>query len=74
MIVTLRQSRQARGPLTCQGGSDLLVHNDPHVDATIRGIEEHLVEAVPLIEGGRATQVELRAQPPVQNVDALLCV
>lgn len=54
-----------------EGGLNFLVNDDVNLDTTLGGSLEHVVKAVFLILGRRTTEVQLRAQPPVQNKDAL---
>lgn len=57
--------------LTGQSLRDLLVDNDPDLNAPLGGSLEHVVQPVLLIASGRSAKIQLRAQPPVQNIDAL---
>lgn len=59
--------------LTRQGGLDLLVDDNLDAHAPLRRGLEHVVEAVPLVRGRRPPEVKLGTQPPVEDVDALLC-
>jgi hypothetical protein len=60
------------GGLTCQGSLDFLVDNYVDLDATLGRSLEHVVKPVLLIRRRRPAEVNLRTQPPVQDVDALL--
>lgn len=60
------------GWLTSQGLLDLLEDDDSDLDATLGGGLEHVVETVLVVLGGRAAEVQLGRQPPVEDVDALL--
>lgn len=57
--------------LTGQGLGDLLVDDDIHVHTALSGGTKHVVKTVLLIASRRPTQIKLRAQPPVENVDAV---
>jgi hypothetical protein len=71
MSFKLAQTMDGMHKLTCQGLFDLLVHNDVDLDATFGGSFEHVIESILLISRGRPTEVELRSEPPVEDVDAL---
>ena len=57
--------------LTGQGLGDLLVDNDVDLDAPLGSGAEHVIQAVLFIARRRSSEVELGAQPPVEDVDAL---
>lgn len=57
--------------LTGQGLGDLFVDNDVDLDAPFGSGAEHVIQTVLLIAGRRPSEVELGAQPPVEDVDAL---
>ena len=59
-------------PLTRQSCLDLLVDDDANFDAPFGGSLEHLIKTVLLITSRRSAQIELRTQPPIENVDTLL--
>ena len=59
-------------PLTRQSCLDLLVDDDANLDAPFGCSLEHLIKTVLLIASRRSAQVELRTQPPIENVDTLL--
>ena len=51
---------------------DLLIDDDSNFDAPFGGGFEHLIKTVLLITSRRSAQIELRTQPPIENVDTLL--
>lgn len=62
---------RARGRLTRQGGLDLLVDDDLDDHAPLGGGLEEVIEAVLFVGGRRAAEIELRAEPPVEDVYTL---
>ena len=59
--------------ITCQGGRDLLVDNHIDLDAALGGALQDLIESPFLVVVWRSAQEQLRRQPPVGDVDGLLC-
>ena len=57
--------------LTRQSRPDLLIDDDADLDTPVGGGLEHIVKAILLIAGRGPAQVELGAQPPIEDVDAL---
>lgn len=50
----------------------LLVHNNVYSHTTLSGRLEHGVKSILGILGRRTAEVQLRTQPPVEDVDAFL--
>lgn len=55
-----------------EGGLDFLVYNDVHLDSTLGSRLKHGIKTILLVARRRPAKVQLRAQPPIENVDALL--
>ena len=55
-----------------EGGLDFLVHDDVNLDAAFGGSLEHSIETILLVTRRWSTKVKLRAQPPVEDIYALL--
>lgn len=55
-----------------EGGLDFFVHNDVDLDSSLGGSLKHNIETILLVSRWRSTKVKLRAQPPVEDIYALL--
>lgn len=55
-----------------EGSLDFLVHNNIDLDSTFGGGLKHSIEAILLVARRGPTKIQLRAQPPIENIDTLL--
>jgi hypothetical protein len=55
-----------------ESGLDLFVHYDVNLDSALGGSLKHDIETILLVTRWWTPKVELRTQPPVENIDALL--
>lgn len=62
--------------LTCQSLSNFFVDDDINLNPPISRSPEHVVQPVLLIARRGSSEIELRAQPPIENINALsgLCM
>ncbi len=64
-LVNIFSQKDMQMKPTCEGLRNLLVDENIDLDASFCGGPEHVVQAVLLIAAWRATEIQLRAQPPI---------
>jgi hypothetical protein len=58
--------------VTGESSLDLPVNDDVDFHSTLGSSLEHVVKTILLVQGWRTAQIQLGAQPPIQNQDLLL--